>query len=152
MSPLCTQAKQEHSITRVEGMYHHHWWSHWLFSIVLSCLLHHIEQSKGNKWLQQRSAVLSLLLWKWSNSIKNMPAAGCAPPAVQCHIRNDPFMLFSHLCNYTWGMRGDICMPALWGEEEGDNKGQSPFSQRLSNLQLAAVSLQRAWTACPLSS
>lgn len=68
------------------------------------------------------------------------------------HMRNHPFMALSHLCNYTWGMRGDICMPALWGEEEGDNKGQSSFSQRLSNLQLAAVSLQRAcWTGRTLS-
>lgn len=43
-------------------------------------------------------------------------------------------------------------MPALRGEEEELNKGQSSFSQRLSHLQLAAVSLQRACRAArPLS-
>lgn len=71
---------------------------------------------------------------------------GVKPFAVFFHLQHKALNQASslnavlHLCNYTWGMRGDICTPALWGDDEG----QSGSSQTLSNLQLAAVSLRRA--------
>lgn len=82
----------------------------------------------GHRQLQRWSEVLNPLLW-WSFLFKNAPTAWLWLCCQQYRprTRNRCCIVFYHLYNYKWGMRGDTCVPALWGEEERDDKGPSSF-------------------------
>lgn len=82
-------------------------------------------------------------LQRWSFPVlKTCHLPICGALLARCtatRTKSHPFVLLSHLCNYTFGMRADICMPARWGEEEENNKGQSALSYKsftICSLQL----------------